>query len=509
MDAARLRLLYGPPGTGKTTRLLELVREALARGLAPDRIGFVSFTRRAAEEARDRVRALLPDLPADAFPHFRTLHATAFHALGATRRQMCGEADYTRWLADLGLPVTGRGAEEVAAYAFGGALGDAALQVLQLARARQTTVDAVWDVVSHPELTPALVEDVARLLAERKRVDGKRDFADLLDACPGPLPVDLLIVDEAQDLSPAQWALVERLAAPGTEVVVAGDDDQTIYGWAGADPTPLWTLDGEREVLPVSWRLPSAVKTLADAIAGEIVARVPKAYRVRPGAPAGAVHYVASLDLLELPADGSVLLLARHRHDARHLVRWCRAHGYVYQHGDTWSHESPGIRAAQTYEQLRRGRIVRLEDAAGLFAVVPDLAWGDTVSGTHVAWRDLRWPAAWGRDARPVWYDACALLSDDEQHYARLVRARGESLTAPGRIRISTIHGSKGAEADHVVLLADQTRRVADTWVGAETPARDAEWRVWYVGVTRAALTLTVVGARGRWGGPPLLSLLE
>ena len=48
--------------------------------------------------------------------------------------------------------------------------------------------------------------------------------------------LDVLIIDEAQDLLPVQWAMVNRIMDKAGEVYIAGDDDQSIFKWAGANP---------------------------------------------------------------------------------------------------------------------------------------------------------------------------------------------------------------------------------------------------------------------------------
>ncbi len=63
--------VFGPPGSGKTTYLLGVVEKELAAGVSSARIGYFSFTRKAAHEARDRAIEKFPTLDAKAdFPFF-------------------------------------------------------------------------------------------------------------------------------------------------------------------------------------------------------------------------------------------------------------------------------------------------------------------------------------------------------------------------------------------------------------------------------------------------------
>ena len=99
--------VFGPPGSGKTTFLLNVVEKELADNTLSSQIGYFSFTRKAAGEARDRAIQKFPSLNAETdFPWFRTLHSLAYHCLGAGAKDLMSAEDYATFAKETGLEVS-------------------------------------------------------------------------------------------------------------------------------------------------------------------------------------------------------------------------------------------------------------------------------------------------------------------------------------------------------------------------------------------------------------------
>ncbi|HEY8061099.1 MAG TPA: ATP-dependent DNA helicase UvrD2, partial [Acidimicrobiales bacterium] len=111
----------------------------------------------------------------------------------------------------------------------------------------------------------------------------------------------LLLVDEFQDLTPAHLLLLRLLAAPAFDVFGVGDDDQTIYGYNGADPT--WLIDFDRyfpgavsHPLTVNYRCPPGVVAGARTLLTHNRRRVAKTIDAAPGRAGADTDLVVRVD---------------------------------------------------------------------------------------------------------------------------------------------------------------------------------------------------------------------
>jgi len=496
------RIIYfGPPGTGKTTTLLGHLEQHLKDGVSPEQIAFLTFTRRARLEATSRVEAVL-DIRARDLPHFRTIHSMAFRALGLKDGDVMGRKQLAAFGEGMGVTFGDTSASEHAAEGIASqSKGDHLLALDNLARLRGTSVEQVWRDAVSPYEWPE-VDQFVRSYTRYKRSNGYLDFTDILTEFVKSgirLPVDIAFIDEAQDLSALQWFAALSATEGARTQYVAGDDDQAIYRWAGADVGSFMDLPGERRVLAHSYRLPRAVHRLASDILPRIKVRVPKEFSPRDGQ--GRIVRHASAESLPVTAGQKWLFLVRNRYLLAGLRSSLDARGVVYSMHGMSSVVTSERAVIYTWERLNKGMAVPVTDIRDLyeklrsktqvkhgFKTLPNVP--DNISLTH---EQLR--ASHGLLVQGAWFDVLTNIPTERRaYYRRLLRTHGTLKIEP-QVQLETIHGAKGAEADHVALITEQSRK---TWDESQRNTDD-EHRVWYVGVTRARETLHLVDGSAKY----------
>ena len=103
------------------------------------------------------------------------------------------------------------------------------------------------------------------------------------------------------------------------------------------------------------------------------------------------------------------------------------------------------------------------------------------------------------------WYDVFK-SNPDECLYIREMLRSEEKLNSPARVKLSTIHAAKGGEAENVLLILDNTKKIRDAIEKSEDKY-DEEQRVWYVGVTRTKQNLYIMTAKQEDKGYDIESL--
>jgi DNA helicase-2/ATP-dependent DNA helicase PcrA len=478
----KVQIVLGPPGTGKTTSLLRIVEDALKRGIPPERIAYLAFTRKAAGEAQERAMAQF-GIDESRFPYFRTLHSLAFRELGMRRDEVMTNSHYRKFGRAMGIEFKGIYDENIGLHT-GDGLGDKCSRIESLARVGLRSIDDQMSVTNVHDLNAHAVKQYDTSLRAYKKHNGLFDFTDMLEKYNSQLPVDICIFDEAQDLSSAQYKMAIIAASMASEVYIAGDDDQAIFGWAGADIDKFLNLKGQKIILPNSHRIPKKVHSLANDVVSRIKNRYPKTWE--PRKEEGDVEYVQNEDEIDFRGEGTWMLLSRSKYLLNRLKQAVRQQGFAYTTNDKSSLDSEETRAIVSWESLRKGNRISQHEAKNLinfFSFKVTLEKQDSYSVQDFGLPD---------NARKTdWMTMLKGIAPDEREYLRSCMRNGEKFSDKPRITISTIHQSKGGEADNLVLLTDMGKLSWDNLGG------DEENRVWYVALTRAKEKLYLIQPRG------------
>ncbi|GGR67184.1 helicase UvrD [Nocardioides luteus] len=368
-------LVLAGPGTGKTTTLVEAVVDRIEnRGVRPDQLLALTFSRKAAEQLRDRVTARLG----------RTLSGTVsstFHsfAYGLVRRFAPAElyaapltllsapeadvvlqellADHpesVRWPDRFRMAVGTRGfareVQTVTARARERGLDPDQLVALGQDEKIEEFVAAGWFLEQYLDVLGAQSAIDYPDLIMRGVIEAERHAAELR------AEFSCVFVDEYQDTDPSQVALLQALAGDGRDLIVVGDPDQSIYGFRGADVNgildfPAQFLTRERRHAPVvalgtTRRFGSRLLRASRSIAAGI--------SVRGAIPAAAYETFRNPHpLAQDPGRAEVLTFDTDRAETEHIADLLRrAH---LEDGIDWSDMAVLVRSGRnSIPQLRR-----------------------------------------------------------------------------------------------------------------------------------------------------------
>jgi DNA helicase II / ATP-dependent DNA helicase PcrA len=488
-------IILGPPGTGKTTTLLDLVDQFMKVGVDSKRIGYFSFTRKAAHEAASRAAEKFNLDEKEDLIYFRTLHSLAFRLLGIKKERVMKTEDYREFGLKVGIPI------KMSFHSENDGVFNSDNEYLRLINKARVMQRDLMDVYDDNRHTVDVERDTLFLLNQElnrfKEEKGMIDYDDMLenfitqDVSPS---FDVLFIDEAQDLSPLQWRMVRSMWSKSDKTYIAGDDDQAIFKWAGADVDHFIALREDVDavkVLDQSYRIPGGpIHELSQKIIAQVENRYDKEYKPRD--EIGKLHRYADIAQVDM-SEGQWLVLTQAHHFLDQVTELCYQQGWYFSYKGKPSVNKNLLAAIHGWEQLRKGESLATIQLKNIYYYL-----GDNVTRGYRTAKTLNADLKYnletcisdhGLQTDKPWHDSFAGLNTRMEMYIRNMLAQKENIFREPRIILSTIHGAKGGEADNVLLFPDITKSALDY------SDRDADelHRLFYVAVTRAKKALYIL----------------
>ncbi|ERH06914.1 MAG: superfamily I DNA and RNA helicase [Halonotius sp. J07HN4] len=329
------------------------------------------------------------------------------------------------------------------------------------------------------------------------------------------------------------------------QVLIAGDDDQVVYAWQGADPNLLLDADhDENEVLPNSYRLPSNILNVVNQEIRHLDKRQEK--DLKPRKEGGSVEAVENASILELvrnvrytvdAEEGSIMLLFRARYQLFQFIEEFVDEGIPFKaltDQRLWTDRLTDY--VHAIEAIDAGEELTLLQGRRLADMLQESTFGSNDREEFYDFLEAQEEAAEIDDLAEVPLDPDAVedfapFMPDPKSAGDMLRKvtnfQRSSVDAyfngdyagldPDTVRVGTIHSAKGREADHVFVATDLTEKVVEqmaaTVAGHEEAAdpttvgddeftkhtdpvpllTDNERRVFYVGMSRARERLVLL----------------
>ncbi len=533
-------IIFGAPGTGKTTFLMKTLEELFNKGYKPEDICFSTYSCSAAEEAKERAMLRFSIEKKD-IPFFGTIHSICFRAFNFEREVMTSKdktiffdsekIDYRVVETDEDL-LTNEDNIEIEGNVllnfydklrlfFSRNISDFQEKDLKKAFFSLPLNEKEYEKIFCSYFNPY---DVLVRYEKFKEKNNLIDFIDmLLFALKNNfiVPTRVLIIDEFQDLSPLQYEIYKLWSKDKEEVYIAGDDDQTIYKFICANPKFLLdektTLDKEKGdeeiILPLTYRLPSEIHNYCQEYAKKNIKK--RVYKeVKPKNSGGEViieHLDGDLEkvLDFIRKDKFTFILFRTNYQKRVFIEEVLIpNGVVYYEikgQSIWNNKTINLFNASykilnniplTFEEVKY-LISSISFKKGLF-----------LRGLKENFINIEKKEFYTKEDLIKIGFSFELFSLDNYEKIFSILDIGEGIKRsfknrekipiefPIKLKIGTIHSSKGKEADDVILFKDISLSLSKKIFSGFHDLKDRledEVRVFYVGMTRARERLVIL----------------
>ena len=486
--------IFGPPGTGKTTRLIKIIEKWLRLGVQPHEMVYVSFTNKAIDEAVGRVLKKFKDYKEDDFNNFKTIHSFCKKHLPSVQ-VLDPKTDMMEFHTTFGTVKADVSEEDANIKVF----NNWSLRVYDKSRNMLIHPDEGFRREKLKRARFKQYKDITRNYEQFKK-NHRIDFTDMVSKYieeVTPQSYKVFIVDEAQDLTPLQWIFVEKIASKAKRIYLAGDDDQAIYEWNGADVHSFLNFPGKTFILKKSYRLNLDVHKLSEELLKLIPIRQKKEFTSNK--TRGPIERWSKFN--EIPFEnmpGSWMILGRVGECVNQLKEMARNKGLYFQ--DMKGNKSFNLNkwmAINLWIKLSKGETIIREEAGILYDFIHEIERGwrkvDTKSWSPIhpneplSLHQLKNCGLFTKET-DWWKVLNRKFTSKDLDYFETMLKKNVPLNDKASIIIDTIHSVKGGEADNVLIY--EKANWPSHFSNKSGVEKMAEARVWYTGCTRAKKTL-------------------
>lgn len=496
--------IWGAPGTGKTHTLTGKYIQESGKKL------LVTFRR----ETADNIRDMLTDLTGNQITkdNVNTIHGTCYRLLGGKGyADLMESEDYQQFQEDTGYKVDPPNRDTRNPGKSTGLVDCLGWLRNTGTHESKITMFPGW---KNTKQSPDRAREALKAYEQWKKENGKLDFTDMLTGVleQGLTPdCDLLMVDEFQDLTYLQYEIFKMWSEKIKHVIIAGDPLQSMYAFWGGSPDYFKQFPAEHVILNRSYRLPYEIWNYAVRIVKRDRMEVPE---IEAGNHEGNIkhvsqsQYLKDIDSWKGEPGKTVFHLVRANYQSPAIAHRMADNGILWSGLGGWSENEITvlnvlIRAKQSSDRpiISKHEILTLLEQFPISV----FSYGGTKKSIKAdikkEQREDYGPLFGGESLYKV------LKSSDPVNYMShkgdlkqskfknaLIKYRNpvkwEDVQAT---TLTTIHGSKGLEADKVFLHTGITKNIKK----GMRRNRAEEARVFYVGITRAKNELITVKDKG------------
>lgn len=585
---AEIYRYIGGAGTGKTTKLMAYIQSEADRGTDITDICFTSFATSQRDDVRKRISEIYPNASASTInDHIKTIHGAVLQACIYTGLiqigngkgfdgivvengkmmnfnpfyQFCEMRDmaYNPYQKDPLESLKEDGMYDIDVLPEGNVF----FSVARYLKSNRLSYNQ-WDIPANKMGYQFSKSNVAQLLREwddykrGHRIWEHDDYITYALQHHVPPFASIIIFDEYQGVSPAQHAIFKMWASDPTvkRAYIAGDPNQAIYGFRGANPNLIREFDAydsgawAEGQMPVSYRCPPEIIDFADSV-------LKKKSNMRPASHHGDVRYFPhnsnsefiSVILDALRTYKQVFILSRFRQSTKEIYDLLLEYGIPYSgiaenRANWWRNVSVKLTnlTVNMPDLLNAIRKVKFYDENGEIFGIPQILSYDETQALVVALSSQSW--TYMKPLMKKHLVRCHSSTELKEHHysidgvlnevARDLIDKGDLITSiihslnidakyqenldnviksgirsnPDQLCIDTIHSSKGLEAPCVILDTAYSPYRSNE-CSLDATMMEEERRIYYVGCTRSKRALFLSRRKNHQIAPPLVDVLN